>query len=80
MHGEHHHNLSIEFPELKEKIHQTKLSNPHFNKLYEQYQEVDNEIYRIEAEIETPSDAYTEDLKKQRVKLKDALYDILTSA
>lgn len=80
MYGEHHRNLNEEFPELKDKIHQLKLNNHHFSKLYEKYQALDNEIYRIEEEIETPSDAYTEDLKKQRLKLKDELYALLKSS
>jgi uncharacterized protein YdcH (DUF465 family) len=80
MYGEHHNNLSEEFPEFKDKIHKLKVSNHHFSKLYEKYQAIDNEIYRIEEEIETPSDAYTEDLKKQRLKLKDELCALLKSA
>lgn len=80
MSTEHHIDLNKEFPEFKDKIHQLKVSNAHFGKLYQKYQELDNEIYRIEQEIETPSDTYTETLKKQRLKLKDEMYVILRSA
>jgi hypothetical protein len=79
MYGEHHNNLIEEFPDYRDKIHDLKVSNLHFSKLFEKYQAIDNEIYRIEEEIETPSDAYTEDLKKQRLKLKDELYALLRS-
>ena len=74
----HHRNLSQEFPELKARIRELKLESPAFRGLYAEYQAVDNEIYRIEQEIETPSDDYTEDLKRRRVLLKDRLYGMLT--
>lgn len=79
MHGEHHHDLSLEFPELKQRIHDLKLTSPEFNQLYAEYQALDKSIYRIEEEIETPSDSYTEELKKKRVRLKDKLYAMLAT-
>jgi len=74
----HHRNLAQEFPELKARIHDLKLGSPAFRHLYAEYRAVDNEIYRIEQEIETPSDDYTEELKRRRVLLKDRLYGMLT--
>lgn len=79
MYGEHHHDLSLEFPELKQRIHDLKLTSPEFNQLYAEYQALDKAIYRIEEEIETPSDSYTEELKKKRVQLKDRLYAMLAT-
>ena len=77
MFGEHHSNLADEFPEHKETIHQLKASNAHFAKLVDQFEAVDKEIYRIEEQIETPSDEYTEEKKKQRLALKDEIYSML---
>jgi uncharacterized protein YdcH (DUF465 family) len=74
--GEHHH-LADEFPEFKDRIHELKMGDAHFAKLYEEYEELDKEIIRIEEDIETPSDAYTEELKKKRLLLKDELFGIL---
>lgn len=74
--GEHHY-LAGDLPEFKEKIHQLKLENAHFSKLFDNYEEIDKTIYRIEEGIETASDDYVEELKLQRVKLKDELYDML---
>ncbi len=75
---EHHHDLAREFPEFKARIHELKQKNDrHFIKLYDEYQEIDKQIFRIEEEIETPSDEYTENLKKKRLSLKDELYEIL---
>jgi len=75
-----HHNLANEMPEYKDKIHQLKQDNRHFSKIYDEYIEIDKEIYRIEEGIETPSDDYAEKLKMQRVSLKDELVDILRTA
>lgn len=68
-----HHSLTKEFPEYKEKIHELKTGDAHFAKLFDEYEELDKEIIRIEEQIETPSDDYTEELKVKRVNLKDQL-------
>ena len=80
MFGEHHSNLTEEFPEFKETIHTLKTSNAHFAKLVNQFEAIDKEIYRIEEQIETPSDEYTEEKKKERLLLKDQIYNMLKSA
>lgn len=72
-----HHSLLTEFPQYRERIHALKLKNPSFARLYREYDEVDKQIYRAAGEIETPSDRYTEELKKKRVLLKDELYVLL---
>ena len=72
-----HHQLGVDFPEYRQAIHDLKMSTPEFAKLIKQYDELDDEIYRIEAEIETPSDEYTESLKMKRVEIKDKLIEIL---
>ncbi|MCG6887133.1 MAG: YdcH family protein [Proteobacteria bacterium] len=72
-----HHDLAHEFPEFKDQIHTLKMSNPHFARLFDEYEDVDKEIYRIEEQIENTSDSYMEELKMKRVKLKDELYAML---
>ena len=80
MFGEHHH-LVTEFPEHKDRIHELKTGNhAHFNKLYEQYNELDNNIYRIEEGIENTTDDFLEGLKKQRLALKDELLSMIKQA
>jgi len=73
------HDLIHEFPELRERIHELKLHNAHFARLFSEYDQVDHELHRIEQEVETPSDAYAEELKKKRALLKDELYALLTA-
>lgn len=75
-----HHSLALEFPEYKDKIHELKISDPEFAKLFKKYDDIDKEIYRIEMQIENTSDEYLEGLKIRRVKLKDELYAMLQQA
>jgi len=72
-----HHSLAKEFPEYKDKIHELKTTDAHFAKLFDEYENLDKEIIRIEENIETPSDQYTEELKLKRVNLKDTLISLI---
>lgn len=77
---EDHHDLAHELPEYKAQIHDLKISNAHFSKLFDDYEGVNKEILRIEKEIEAASDARLEDLKKQRLALKDEMLQMLKKA
>lgn len=73
-----HHDLHHEFPELYDKIHELKVGNAHFRKLFDEYHELTNEIEKIENQGK-PVDSLSEtELKQRRVKLKDQLYVMLT--
>ena len=74
------HSLAKELPEFKEQIHNLKISNAHFAKLFNEYHDIDHEVIRIEEGIENTSDEYLEGLKKQRLDLKDKLFDMLKAA
>jgi uncharacterized protein YdcH (DUF465 family) len=67
------HDLVHEFPEYKEKIHDLKMNNRHFAKLFDEYHEVEHEVHRIEVGAENSSDSYLEERKKVRLNLKDQL-------
>jgi uncharacterized protein YdcH (DUF465 family) len=71
------HDLVHELPEFRDAIRELKMNDRHFAKLFEQYHEVDHEVHRIEQGVETPSDEYTEEQKKQRLHLKDQLHAML---
>ena len=71
------HNLATEFPEYKEQIHQLKMEDRHFARLFDEYHEVDDQLHRIEQGIEVHADEFVETLKLQRLHLKDALFDML---
>ena len=67
------HDLIHEMPESKEVIHLLKTSNNHFAKLFDQYHEADHAVHRVESGAENTSDEHLENLKKQRLNLKDQL-------
>jgi uncharacterized protein YdcH (DUF465 family) len=71
------HNLHQEFPEFDQKITEYKVNNQHFRKLFDEYQEVTNEVYRIETGTEVTSDEKLHKLKTHRSYLKDELYTLL---
>ena len=71
------HDLLHEFPESKETIHQLKMENNHFARLFNEYHEVDHEVHRIETNAETTSDEYLEGRKKERLRLKDELFSMI---
>jgi len=77
--GEKHH-LALEFPEFRYQIHVLKTTDHHFAKLYQEYNDLDDEIRRTELEIEAHSDAFLESLKLRRIQLKDELYAMLQKA
>jgi uncharacterized protein YdcH (DUF465 family) len=71
------HPLTEEFPEFEVKIHDLKVENEHFKKLFEDYDQVDHEIYRIESDAEPASDETANRLRIKRLHLKDDIYKFL---
>jgi len=74
------HPLVVDLPEHKDTIHALKLSNAHFKHLLDQYHTIDEEIVRIETEVEPASDERTEQLKRRRLVLKDELMSLIIKA
>jgi uncharacterized protein len=71
------HDLLHEFPDLEQKIAVLRAGNPEFSRLMDEYDGLDARVRSIE-ELGTPvADETIEDLKKQRLHLKDALYDMI---
>lgn len=75
-----HHDLVREFPEYREKIHTLKMSNHHFKTLFDEYHKLDKEVFRVENDINPKSDVTLENLKKQRLALKDELFQMLKNS
>ncbi len=74
------HDLLHEFPEHRDAIHELKVSDAHFARLFDEYHDVDHEVHRIETGIENTSDDYLEERKKRRLYLKDELYRMIREA
>lgn len=71
------HDIFHEFPEYKDQIENLKQNDPDFSRLMGEHDELDKKIRGLEIANQPVADEYMEDLKKQRVVLKDQLYDVL---
>jgi len=71
------HALVEEFPDRAKQIQSLIHADATFARTALTYSEVNGEILRIEAEIETTSDEYLETLKKQRLHLLDEIHETL---
>jgi len=71
------HELSEEFPDKHEKIQTLRANNAHFRKLADDYHQVNRQIHGAEINV-TPMDQFAEeDLRKQRMRLKDEIAALL---
>lgn len=68
------------FPEYRQQIAQLKISNLNFVRLFEKHNALDQKIRHMEAHIEPSTHEEIEQLKKEKLLLKDALYSILKKA
>ena len=71
------HPLARDFPEFKDVIHNLKAGDLHFSKMLAKYEILDKQIVRAEQGVEHMSEAELESLKMDRVRMKDALYQML---
>ena len=72
------HELAEEFPEHVDKLHELKTANAHFARLFDSYHELNRAIHRAETNVEPVDDFHMEDMRKQRLRLKDEIYGMLT--
>lgn len=65
------------FPEFRELISRLKTEDEHFARLFHRHNEIDQQIKNMEAGL-VPTDGRTiEHLKKEKLKFKDSLFQIL---
>ena len=72
-----HHDLAHEFPHLRNRIHELKIGNNHFRRLFDEHHELTNDIEHMEAEVDPVATRTEEQAKIRRVHLKDELYQML---
>jgi uncharacterized protein YdcH (DUF465 family) len=72
------HELPEEFPDEARFIDQLSKSNHEFQRLVAGYNEINQQIYRIESEDEPTTDEVLQVLRKRRLKLKDDIAAMLT--
>jgi uncharacterized protein len=68
------------FPEFRDLISQLKTEDGHFARLFHRHNELDQEIKNMEAGIVPANGMAIEQLKKEKLQLKDSLYQILVKA
>ena len=68
------------FPEYRDLITQLKTTDHHFLNLFEKHNELDQRIKHMESGIEPATNLDIEALKKEKLALKDELYQILRKA
>ena len=71
------HELHEEFPEHHDKIHKLKTENAHFQRLFDDYHEINRAVHRAETDVEPTDDLNLESMRKKRLALKDELYGML---
>ena len=71
------HELSDDFPGLKDRIFELKRTSPHFAKLADRYHEINRSIHRMEERIEPVADVTELSLRRERIMLKDQLYAMM---
>jgi uncharacterized protein len=72
------HELQDEFSGEASLIERLRKTSYEFRRLASRHEEVNRNIHRIEAEEEPAADTVVEELKKQRLKLKDEIASFLT--
>lgn len=67
------------FPEYRDLITKLKTSDAHFTKLFDKHNDLDEQIINLENDpvASVSREADIEELKKEKLALKDELYKIL---
>ncbi|MFW1857620.1 hypothetical protein A7P53_05705 [Acinetobacter defluvii] len=68
------------FPEYRNLISQLKQNDAHFSKIFEEHNQLDHEIIRLEQNPVTQGIDEIDVLKRKKLKLKEELYEILQKA
>jgi len=63
--------------EYKEEIHELKMNNAHFAKVFEKHNDLDNQIEHAENGDTPLTDMELEVLKKEKLQLKDEAYKMI---
>ena len=71
------HELAEEFPEFVEKMHDLKVSDKHFAKMFNDYHELNRKVHAAETNVKPREELAEVDLRKRRGLLKDEIYAYL---
>ena len=68
------------FPEYRDLITKLKTEDARFERLFDKHNELDQKIKNMEARLAPATDIESDVLKKEKLALKDELYQILRKA
>ena len=68
------------FPEYRDLITKLKHTDQNFTRIFDKHNELDQKIINMSAHIEPGSEDLIEQLKKEKLQLKDQLFAILQKA
>ena len=71
------HDLADDFPGEVERIQKLKRENAHFARLADAYHEVNRQVHRAETDLDPMDDLAQQELRKQRMQLKDQIAAML---
>lgn len=74
------HAIHEEFPHDGERIHALKVSNAHFARLLEEYDQVNDQVGGAESRQTPMSDEAESGLRRKRAALKDEIAQMLAKA
>ena len=74
------HELAEEFPEQAALIHHLRERDGHFLRISNEYHEVNRAIHRAETDVEPADDFHMSDMRKERMRLKDEIFEMLGRA
>ncbi len=68
------------FPEYRDLITELKSSDAHFSRLFDKHNALDQKIHNMETHVEPGTHEEIETLKKEKLLLKDQVYQVLKKA
>jgi len=68
------------FPEYRDLITKLKHNDHHFDRLFNKHNDLDQKIKNMESHVEGGTDMEIEQLKKEKLALKDEIFQILRKA
>lgn len=74
------HAIHEEFPNDAEIIHQLKVSDAHFAKLLNEYDQINDEVAAAESFVKPTAEDYETEIRRRRVLLKDQIAQAIASA
>ena len=72
-----HHDIYNEFPDMRDAIDALKAGGGYIGSLFGRYNRLTGKVEDLEEHDMPVADFTLEDMKKQRVRLKDELYHLL---